>query len=438
MEILLILPYDSTYRYKSGSFKRALRYPPLTLTTLASLVPVDIGAKVRIIDEGVDILEEDIKADLVGISAVTATAPRAYLLADKIRKKGIPVVLGGVHPTIMPEEALEHADSVVVGFAEESWPQLLRDFKNGDMKKIYAQSSKVSLRNLPFPRRDLLNKNGYVTVNTVMATRGCPHKCEFCVLPVVHQYEYYRRPIDDVINEIRAINAKIFIFLDANPNADASYAKSLYDKLAPLKKEWVGLTTIVALENEELLQSIVKSGCKGLLIGFETISQTALCEANKKFNLVNKYADTVKRLHDNGIKILGCFMFGFDHDDKSIFEKTYEFISRTKIDFLRYTIYTPFPGTTVYNELKKQGRIIESDWSLYDYEHVVFKPARMTPEELKEGIIRIWNETYSLSSILKRVYNSKGLLWLTLTANFAFKHHAKQLSKAINIRDTKG
>ena len=432
MRIVLILPHDSTYRYKTGTFNKSLRYPPITLTTLAGLVPNDIKADIQIIDEGVEELPGDLQADLVGISAVTATAPRAYYLADMLRKRNITVVLGGVHPTILPEEAAKHADSVVVGYAEDNWPRLLRDFKVNKLQKFYYSNQEVKLDHLPLPRRDLLKKELYLTVNTIMATRGCPNHCRYCSIPIVRQGQYYKRPVEDVVNEIKNMGGKRFIFLDPNPNEDIEYATRLYEALIPLGINWVGLTTIRITKNKQLLDLAVKSGCFGLLLGFETISQTALCQSQKDFNSVAEYKDMVKRLHDKDISVLGCFMFGFDSEDKTTFERTFEFIDKTGIDLLRYTVFTPFPGTKVYDDFIRDGRIIETNWQLYDYEHVVFKPAKMTPQELMDGVEWIWKKTYSVNSILKRLGNTKFSHLENVIYNLGFRHHALTLNKGHN------
>lgn len=433
MKIVLILPHDSTYRHKSGTFNKTLRYPPITLTILAGLVPPDVEADVRIIDEGVDPLPENLEADLVGISAVTATALRAYFLADMLRKKGITVVLGGVHPTVLPDEAIQHANAVVIGFAEESWPKLLRDFKNGNLQKFYNPPARTNLAHLPLPRRDLLTKDSYLTVNTIMATWGCPNRCKYCSIPIARQGQYYQRPVEDVVREIKSMKGRRYIFLDPNPNEDVDYATRLYEALIPLNIKWVGLTTTKIMNNEKLLDLAVKSGCFGLLLGFETISQEALCQSHKDFNSVHEYNDMVRRLHCKNISVLGCFMFGFDSDDGTSFEKTFEFIKKAEIDLLRYTIFTPFPGTRVYDDFKKQGRIIEDNWELYDYEHVVFKPAQMTPEALQKGVEWIWKETYSIKSIARRMSRTKLSRWENIIYNFGFRHHARKLNNAHRV-----
>jgi len=435
VDIVLILPHDSTYRYKTGSFKRRLRYPPLTLTILAGLVPPELNANVRIIDEGVEELPSDLTADLIGITALTATTPRAYALADRFRNEGIPVVLGGVHPTVLPEEAEKHADSVVIGFGEETWPQLLRDFQRGTMKRHYRSNGLLNVAGLPLPRRDLLRRDHYLTLNTIIATRGCPNSCRFCSIPAARQGKYYRRPIEDVVREIQHMNGRRFIFLDPNLTGDAEYAKSLYRAISPLKIRWVGLTTTKMMEDPELINLAVRSGCFGLLFGFETVSQEALCHAGKGFHHVNQYRDIIARIHDHGVSVLGCFMFGFDTDDSGIFERTLEFIDRSCIDLVRYTVFTPFPGTEAYEDMRRQGRIVDNDWSHYDYEHVVFRPAMLSMDQLQLGIEWIWQETYRLNAIIRRMTHTPISRWENLIYNFGFRHHAMAVGKNHNHKE---
>ncbi len=427
MKIVLILPYDSTYRFRDGSFTRSILYPPLTLTLLAALVPEELNAVVRIVDEGVEELPEDLDADIVGISACTATAPRAYFLADKIRAGGIPVVLGGVHPTVLPQEAAEHADCVVIGFAEKSWPRLLRDFQKGQLRKYYDDQPETYLAGLPHPRRDLLKKDRYLTTQTIMATRGCPNTCHFCAVPVARRLRYYKRPVEEVVREMRSMEGGPFIFLDPSPTEDLHYTKSLYEAMIPLQVKWVGLSTVKIAENDELLSLAVRSGCRGLLMGFETISQASLRRMSKGFNQVKKYQTLVRKLHDYGIGVMACIILGFDEDDPSVFERTLEFVNKVKIDLVRYTIFTPFPGTAVYQELTAGGRILHHDWDKYDYEHAVFQPARMTPEQLQNGLSWLWTHTYSLKSIMRRTLFHPHLPWVTVPASFSFRHHSRRL-----------
>ncbi|NOX97455.1 MAG: B12-binding domain-containing radical SAM protein [Nitrospirae bacterium] len=429
MKILLIMPSGAMHRHKTGNFKRFLRYAPLTLTTLAALVPEDIDAEIEIVDEGVEVLNDDFQADLVGINAITGTSKRAYAIADKARRRGMKVVLGGVHPTLMPQESAQHADAVVMGFAEETWPQLIYDFKNGRLQKYYKQPENASLKNLPFPRRDLLKKNAYITINSTYATRSCPNSCRFCVIPIVWGKRAYFRPIKEVIKEIDNMEGRTLVLIDPNLIADVEYAKELFTELAPLKKKWFGLSTMQVTSDEELFKLIVKSGCKGLFLGFESIAQATLKDVMKDFNLVKKYKQVVEKLHDNGIAIQGAFVFGFDQDDRMVFKRTVDFVNELKIDLPRFSVLTPFPGTPIYDSLKSQGRIVEKDWSLYDGQHVVFQPAKMTAEELQDGLYWAWKNSYGLSSIFKRISGTGSSFLVSIVTNLGYKLYADKIAK---------
>jgi radical SAM superfamily enzyme YgiQ (UPF0313 family) len=420
------------YRYRKGIFKKPIRYAPLTLTTLAALVPDELNAQVDIIDEGIEEIPDTINADIIGISAITGSANRAYQIADTIRKqKNAKVVLGGVHPTLMPYEAIQHADSVVIGFAEKTFPELLVDYKNGRLQKFYIQDNNLSLDNVPLPRRDLLQKNKYITVNTVQATRGCVNACEFCVVPVAWKRRMYFRPVREVIREIETFESKEFIFLDVSPVENKQYIKKLYRELVPLHKNWASPATIKIAQDHALLSLAVKSGCKAVLIGFESILEDSIKGINKNFNTVKTYKKNIQILHDNGIAIMGCFVFGCDWDDKHVFEKTVDFVLDTNIDLPRYTVYTPFPGTPLYERLKRENRIMENDWDYYDAQHVVYKPTYMSPEELTEGLIWAWNETYKNINILKRCSKLDATFFTRLLANIGYKYYASRLAKNI-------
>ncbi len=315
-----------------------MRYAPLTLTTLAALIPAEIPASIRIIDEGVDDIDVDhIEADLVGISAITGTAPRAYELSARLRARGIPVVLGGVHPTLVPDEAIHHADSIVVGYAEESWPALLRDFRAGRLAARYDQNPHLSLANLPFPRRDLFNSGMVNVAHTLEATRGCIYQCDFCVVPAAWGAPL-QKPVADVVADIRQMRATRVVFLDLNLIADVGYAKELFSALIPLKIQWGGLVTTTIAWDEELLDLAARSGCRGLLIGFESLNQASLVEAKKAFNMRRDYFEVVRRIHDRRIAIMGCFVFGFDHDTLDSFDETVEFVLKSHMDLPRYAI----------------------------------------------------------------------------------------------------
>jgi len=428
--LLLILPADAIHRSRSGIFKKSLRYAPLTLTYLASLIPEQLNVTFKLVDEGVDRLTAlDFEPDIVGISAMTATAPRAYAIADHYREKGIKVVLGGIHPTLMPEEALEHADSVVVGFAERVFPKLLEDFMRNNLKRIYEDSDDLPVEEIPIPRREFLKKESYITVNTMMATRGCPGNCSFCAVPHVWRNMYFKRPVSYVMDEIRTLNGDEVVFIDVHLLGDAQYSIKLLTALKDAKKKWFGLTTANALFDREIFDLVVKSGCKGLLIGFESVLHRSLKEIHKNSRVVSRYADLMKALHDNGIRVNGTFLFGTDYEDKSVFEKTVDFTNRVKIDLPRYSLFTPYPGTPIFAEFEGQGRITEYNWALYDVEHVVFKPKNMKPEELEEGLHWAWRETYCFNSIFKRLNGTRSLYWFGFLVNLGYKYYAWKLPR---------
>jgi radical SAM superfamily enzyme YgiQ (UPF0313 family) len=362
----------------------------------------------------------------VGISAITGTAPRAYELAARFRRRGVPVVLGGVHPTLMPDEAQRHADSVVVGYAEETWPQLLRDFAAGHMQARYTQQPGLSLAGLPFPRRDLLPSSRFVTTHTIEATRGCIHACEFCVVPTAWGRPL-QKPVADVIADIRQMRARRLIFLDLNLIADIAYAKELFTALIPLKLTWGGLTTTLLAWDDDLLALAARSGCRGILIGLESLSQESLAETNKAFNLRKDYHFVVRRLHAHGIALMGCFVFGFDHDTPDTFAETVEFVQTAHIDLPRYAILTPFPGTPLYWRLKREGRLLTEDWSLYDGQHVVYQPYQMSPQELLARTEWAWKQTYSLRSIAKRLAGARIQLPIAIPANLGYRFYAHHL-----------
>lgn len=427
LRIVLLSPRGPLYRHRGGIWKKTMRYAPLTLTTLASLVPPEIPSTVSIVDEGVGEIDPDrIDADLVGISAITGTAPRAYEISARLRQRGIPVVLGGVHPTLMPDEAMRHADSTVVGYAEESWPTLLRDFVAGRMAGRYNQHPNLKLANLPFPKRELFNTGLVNVAHTLEATRGCIYQCEFCVVPAAWGRPL-QKPIADVIADIRQMGAKRVIFLDLNLIADVAYAKELFTALIPLRIQWGGLATTTIAWDDELLDLAARSGCRGLLIGFESLNQASLVETKKAFNMRRDYREVIRKIRERRIALMGCFVFGFDHDTLDTFEETVDFVLETRMDLPRYAIAVPFPGTALYRRLKSEGRITTENWSLYDGQHVVFEPKHMTPGELMDRTRKAWKKTYSYASMWKRLSGSRTRLSIAIPANFGYRFYAYHL-----------
>jgi len=428
-KIVFLLPRGPLYRYKTGAFGRCIRYAPLTLPTLVSLIPPDIHARVEVYDEGVEVInKERIQGDLVAISSITGASQRAYAYADYFRRRGMPVVIGGVHPTLMPDEAALHADAVVTGIAVHTWPRLLRDFQKGELKARYSQDERIDFSCWPLPRRDCYSakKLHFVTTNSVQATYGCPNQCDFCVTPYSCK-GYHHRPVSDVVEEISRIRATHIAFVDPSPIEDADYAKSLYRAMIPLGKKWVSPSTIKMAADPELLELAARSGCRGLLIGFETVSPGALRGIRKGFNLASPYAEAVKKLHAKGIAIMGCFVFGLDGDDRGVFRRTVDFINEVHIDLPRFTVCTPYPGTAFYERLRGEGRIIEDNWSLYDCQHVVFRPSNMTGEELQQGLYDAWREAYRVVPTLRRILSSRSFMGMVLLMTLTYRSYGKRL-----------
>ena len=407
MKIALITPQGNTHR-KGGIFGRSLRYAPLTLTTLAALVPKELDADITLVDEGVEELDLDaVDADIAGITCTTPTSKRAYEISEGLRARGVTTVLGGVHPTLVPDEAQCYADSMVVGYAEHTWPQLLMDFTQNRLQPRYVQGQGLVFANIPEPRRDLLKKNRYITINTVQATRGCLEHCDFCVVPTAWG-GFWARPVREVVEEIERLPGKTFLFLDLSPLENPTYIKELYRELIPLKKTWGGLATMEIARDDEMLRLAARSGCRGLLLGIESVMPETLRLIGKRgINRVEEYYEDIKKLHAAGIAINGCFVFGHDGDDRSVFDRTLEFVFKAGIDLPRFAIATPFPNTALYHSLKRQGRPLHENWSLYDTQHVVFRPLAMSPDELIEGHLWVWKEAYRLPGIAKRLLRSR-------------------------------
>jgi radical SAM superfamily enzyme YgiQ (UPF0313 family) len=424
MRLLLIMPDANIHRLSLGPIKMSFREAPLTLTTLAALVPSELNADITIVDESIQSIPFNKQFDLVGISCLTGTAYRAYEIADRFRSAGAKVVLGGVHATLRPDEAKLHADAVVLGFAESTWPELLRDLVTGGLKRVYANDS-VDLSQLPIPRRDLQKRFGYMAPNTVFATRGCKGACEFCSVAAV-PFGWHTRPVHEVIDEIRQIRSNRIVFNDVSITEDREYARELFAAMVPLKKKWGGLATVGITADDELLGLMRESGCIYLLIGFETLERKGLAGINKDFNSQVDYASAVQKLQSLGIIVQGCFILGLDHDQKNVFEKTVQAVNDLKIDIPRFAIYTPYPETQAFKRLKEAGRLLHEYWPHYDTQHVVFQPENMTPQELDAGFRWAYRQTFSMASIARRTLGSKHFA-ISFLGNVAYKLYVRRL-----------
>jgi len=432
IRIALISPKGPLYRHRGGIWKKSLRYQPLTLTTLAALVPDDVPAELQLIDEGIADVPLDLEADLIGLTVITGTARRAYELADHFRARGIAVVLGGPHVTLIPEDAEPHADAVVIGYAEDTWPQLVRDFAEGKMERQYRQAPGLDIGGRPFPRRDLLPSRHFLTSNVFEATRGCVHSCDFCVVPTAWGRKPFHKPVAEVVADIRQHGAKKLIFVDLNLIAHRGHAMELFTALIPLRLQWYGLATVLLADDPELLELAGRSGCKGLLMGLESISTANLKQNHKGFNSPDNYARVVERLHAHGIALQGCFVFGLDDDKPDVFMKTAEFAVQAGIDLPRFAVVTPFPNTPLYKRLEAEGRILTKDWELYDAQHVVFQPRHMSVQELQLGVETAWKHAYSWRSIVRRIRRSPAPWPVRLGTNLGYRFYAHHLSQFYN------
>lgn len=432
VKIVLISPKGPLYRHKGGIFRKSLRYQPLTLTTLAALIPEDLRAEVQLIDESIQEIPDVSHADIIGMTVITGTAKRSYELADSFKEQGQCVVLGGPHVTLLPDEALSHADAICVGYAEQNWPQLLYDYRNGQLKKRYDQDNAFTLEEMPFPKRELFKKGNFLTQAVFEATRSCVHSCDFCVAPSAWGSRQYQHPVEWVIEDIKRVGQKKIIFVDLNLISDQSYAIELFTELIPLDVQWFGLSTVLIAHNEQLMELMARSGCKGLLLGFESISDQGVKSTNKQFNLSVDYFTLVEKLHGFGISIQGCFVFGLDDDSHDVFDETVEFVLQSGIDLPRFAIVTPFPGTPLYNKLQKQKRILTKNWELYDGQHVVFAPNLMSTEELLMGHERAWKKAYSYTGIAKRLWQAKNFSPLSITSNLGYRFYANHLNTFYN------
>lgn len=432
LSVALLSPKGRLYRHRAGIFKRSLRYAPLTLPTLASLIPPELAHEVALYDEGIDDIPLDLEADLVGITVITGTAPRSYWLADRYRARGIPVVLGGPHVTLVPDDAAPHADAIVVGYAEESWPRLLRDFTCGRLAPRYDQVPNLSLAGLPPVRRDLLPANNYITTAVFEATRGCGHDCEFCVVPSAWGRKPYQKPVEEIVDDIRRSGAKRIIFIDLNIISDRRYAAALFEALVPLSIRWYGLATTLLARDAELLALCARSGCAGLLVGLESLSRGALKEVHKGFQDPGDFKEIIATFHRAGIAIQGCFVFGLDHDRPDVFERTAAFAVEARIDLPRFAVVTPFPGTRLFRRLDGEGRILTRNWELYDGQHVVFQPTQMSPDELMRGTERAWKHAYRYASIARRIWRSPAARSVVIGANLGYRYYAHHLNRYYN------
>jgi radical SAM superfamily enzyme YgiQ (UPF0313 family) len=400
LKILLVAPGRGKKKPR-GISGRAFQVPPLALGILARLTPPEY--EVEMVDENLRRLDFSTNPDLVAITCLTASAPRAYEISRRFREMGSKVVIGGIHPSAVPLETIEHADCVAIGEAEGIWARILEDFGNGRLKKFY-KGKKPAASQIAVPKRDIFETQGYFLKGTVQTSRGCPIGCDFCSVQRFFGRSFRFRSVASVVDEVKALATKFVTFVDDNIAGNRAYSRELFGALTPLNVKWICQAPITIGKDLDFLKLMHKAGCRGVFVGFESIMPDCLKEVGKSVNVVDKFGDYIKRIHDSGISIEGAFIFGFDHDDRGIFERTLEFISKAKIDFAQFGILTPFPGTKLHQRLKRQKRIISTDWERYDITKAVFKPSKMSIRELDEGRQWMEDEFYSFKGTVRRMF----------------------------------
>ena len=423
MKILLISPERERKKEETFLFKLGF----LNLPYVAAVTPSDV--EVKIVDETCQKINFEEKVDLVGITAQTPVAPRAYQIAKEFKKRGVPVVMGGVHASMLPEEALQHVDAIVVGEAEEVWPDLIEDMRRGNLKRIYQGDEFINPSSLPLPRRDLLQERFYFPLKLLETTRGCPHHCDFCGVSKFFGYRYRNRPISEIERELKTLFKKgpvmdptlkkvlslfskdlpyflkrrLLYVIDSNIAGHKRFCFDLVSLLKEFDLLWYGHAPISIAFDQKLLKGFSQSGCIALNIGFESFSPKNLQVMGKGFNHPGHYGEAVQRIHGQGIGIMGTFIVGLDDDDQGVFQRIIDFCVDHKLDWALAFIMAPYPGTDSFLRLDKEGRIFSKDWEKYDSLNVVYQPLLMSAEDLEKGMRSVWKEVFSLPSIYKRI-----------------------------------
>lgn len=410
MRLMLVSP---TFRdTKSRAFRAMMMryyFPVLSLPMIAAATPDEY--QIRFVDELFEPIDFDEPVDVVGITASTAQAPRAYEIADLFRARGIPVIIGGIHASSLPHEAKAHADAVVIGEGELLWPQVLADLKSHRLQAFYSAETLVSMEQLPWPRYDIFDQRKIPrpgTTNSVQTTRGCPYDCSFCAVTAFFGRKFRTRPVADVVHQVASMPENHVVFVDDNIIGNRQYARTLFSELKHLGIVWSGQASIDVARDPDLLQLAAESGCRSLLIGLESISPENIEAVHKRQNKVHQYVTAIRTIQDSGIDVMGSFIFGLDHDDQSTFDRTLEFVQKSGLRHPLFNILTPFPGTREFDRLESEGRILTTDWSRYTSTNVVFEPKRLTPEQLQEGYDYAYREVHRIISQQRAPYLLSG------------------------------
>mgnify|MGYP003582378860 FL=1 len=406
--------------------------PSLALLTLANLTPKE--HEVIIENENVESINFDEKVDLVAITVTVDVMNRAIEIAKEFRKRSVKVVAGGIHITADPKGAYGYFDAICVGMAERIWQRILFDAQNDSLKEIYNDMLSISGQEIVSPDYDIIDNSKYLYTNIISTSRGCPFECDLCYnsSQSVHK-AYINRPIEDVIREIKTLRTRHIMFIDDNFIGNPSWTKKFLAQIKPLGLKYNAAVTSNIVDMPDILDDLKESGCQSLFIGFESINDKAIDSVNKVQNSVGKYERLVEELHKRGIMINASFVFGLDEDDSSVFQKTLDWIVKNKIETVTSHILTPYPGTRLYENLHKQGRITDFDLSKYNTANVVYRPKNMTQEELYDGYLWIYKEVYSFKNIIKRLPSSKKQWIPYLAFNLLYRRFGKLTEKVCEI-----
>jgi radical SAM superfamily enzyme YgiQ (UPF0313 family) len=424
LKILLISPKKNDFDDACPGW---LRIPQLPLSILAALTPPE--HEVVTVEEEFEPLPADEDWDLVGITSMTATAPRAYELAPLFRRNGTKVILGGIHPSVMPEEAARYADSVVIGEAEGIWPQVLHDAQHNQLQKFY-RNFQPDITESPLPlrkkRRSLFGFPPYVM--PIMFSRGCPNDCEFCCVHMVYGRKQRFIPVENVVADIERSGTRKLMFLDDNIGGRRSYAMKLFEAIRPLKVGWLGQASVRFILDDEMFNAALQSGLQGLFLGVETVEPDALKTMTKSLPTIELYEKAIKRCRSVGVAFHASLIFGLDEQSPEVFDHTLDFLIRNRVPSISANILTPYPGTRLYERLEREGRILHKNWSYYDHTTVSYQPRNMEPEELAEKYLDFRSRFFSYSSMLKRLWAQlrvKPLIFLGM--NLAYRKTTKHL-----------
>lgn len=382
--------------------------PSLGLLTLAALTPA--GHDTVIADENVRRLDLTDAPDLVGITVNVDTATRAYQIADGYRRRGIPVVGGGIHVSSVPAEAGQHFDAICVGNAERVWGDIVGDAAAGTLRPTYQSAAQLDGAEIPLPRRDLVHPGDYLFTNTVSTSRGCPFRCEFCYTSCGYLPEgMAHRPVADVLAEIEALHTRHIMFIDDNFIGDPAWTREFLDALGsrPRRLKWNAAVSVNLVNHLPLLDLMAATGCNSLFVGFETINEAALRDVSKRQNRVSSYSRLIGEIHRRGIMVNASLVFGLDGDDASMFRTTMDWLVENRVETMTGHILTPYPGTVLHRRLLAEGRIVDTDYTHYNTAHVVFQPLRLTPAELRAGYLWMYREFYSFRNIWRRLPRSR-------------------------------